>query len=104
MFQINLVQFKSLKILLVTHVMLRFSDTMGIRGGYDLDDGTGRIYGSWSNKAGQDYAAFSAMTQQLYVVILTYNSIRISNLTTQVTTVSLVSWAIFSSAARGSKK
>lgn len=52
------------KILLVTHVMLRFSDANGARGAYDLDDGTGRIYGSRSNKAGQDYSTFSAMIQQ----------------------------------------
>jgi hypothetical protein len=79
--------FKFLKILLVTHVMLRFSDANGARGAYDLDDGTGRIYGSRSNKAGQDYSTFSAMIQQLYVVMLNYNMIQISNLIIIVTTV-----------------
>ncbi|KAG1878015.1 hypothetical protein DFJ58DRAFT_753702 [Suillus subalutaceus] len=49
------------KVLLVTHVMLRTSDARGV---YDLDDGTGRIYGSRSNTAGQDHAAFSAMIRQ----------------------------------------
>ncbi|KAG1891101.1 hypothetical protein F4604DRAFT_392093 [Suillus subluteus] len=53
--------FKSLKVMLVTHVMLRTSDARGV---YDLDDGTGRIYGSRSNTAGQDHAAFSAMIRQ----------------------------------------
>ncbi|KAG1832557.1 hypothetical protein DFJ58DRAFT_823123 [Suillus subalutaceus] len=53
--------FKSLKVLLVTHVMLRTSDARGV---YDLDDGTGRIYGSRSNTAGQDHAAFLAMIRQ----------------------------------------
>ncbi|KAG2078231.1 hypothetical protein BDR04DRAFT_456321 [Suillus decipiens] len=52
------------KVLLVTHVMLRFSDTNAARGAYDLDDGTGRIYGSRLNKAGQDHVAFSAMIRQ----------------------------------------
>lgn len=52
------------KVLLVTHVMLRFSDTSDARGAYDLDDGTGRIYGSRLNTAGQDHAAFSAMIRQ----------------------------------------
>lgn len=79
-FQINLVWFEFLKILLVTHAILRPSDANGARGAYDLDDGTGRIYGSRSNKTGQDYTTFSAMIQQLYVVMLTYNMIQISNL------------------------
>ncbi|KAG2356197.1 hypothetical protein BDR07DRAFT_469701 [Suillus spraguei] len=52
------------KVLLVTHVMLRFSDTNDARGAYDLDDGTGRIYGSRLNTAGQDHAAFSATIRQ----------------------------------------
>jgi hypothetical protein len=52
------------KILLVTHVMLRSSDTIHVRGAFDLDDGTGRIYGSRTNKEGQDGAIFSAMIRQ----------------------------------------
>lgn len=52
------------KVLLVTHVMLRFSDTSDARGVYDLDDGTGRVYGSRINTTGQDHAAFSAMIRQ----------------------------------------
>ncbi|KAG1753406.1 hypothetical protein EDB19DRAFT_1669206 [Suillus lakei] len=51
------------KILLVTHVMLR-SDTSDVRGVYDLEDGTGRIYGSRINTTGQDHAVFSAMVRQ----------------------------------------
>jgi hypothetical protein len=39
MFQIDWASLKFLKILLVTHVMLRFSDANGARGAYDLDDG-----------------------------------------------------------------
>ncbi|KAG1905816.1 uncharacterized protein F5891DRAFT_1006719 [Suillus fuscotomentosus] len=50
------------KVLLVTHAMLR--DTSDARGAYDLDDGTGMIYGSWVNKAGLDHAMFSAMIHQ----------------------------------------
>ncbi|KAG2740152.1 hypothetical protein P692DRAFT_20753935, partial [Suillus brevipes Sb2] len=48
-------------ILLGTHVMLRFSDANGARSAYNLDDGTGRIYGSCSNEAGLDYSTYSTM-------------------------------------------
>jgi hypothetical protein len=60
-FSLGGVQFN--KVLLVTHVMLRSSDS-DARGVYDLDDGTGRIYGSRLNTGGQDHAAFSAMIRQ----------------------------------------
>ncbi|KAG2111637.1 uncharacterized protein F5147DRAFT_93895 [Suillus discolor] len=50
------------KVLLVTHAMLR--DTSDARGAYNLDDGTGRISGSWVNNAGLDHAMFSAMIHQ----------------------------------------
>ncbi|KAG2157199.1 hypothetical protein DEU56DRAFT_8512 [Suillus clintonianus] len=44
--------------------MLR-SDTSDIRCGYNLEDGTGRIYGSHLNNAGHEHvAAFSAMARQ----------------------------------------
>lgn len=79
--------------------MLR--DSSDARGAYDLDDGTGIIYGSWVNKAGLDHAMFSAMIHQLCVVVSSYNTIRFSNLIIihQATTVWLVSWAILSSVA-----
>ncbi|KAG1756690.1 uncharacterized protein EDB91DRAFT_1093937 [Suillus paluster] len=53
------------KVLLVTHVMLRPGPN--VRGTYDLEDGTGRIYGIRNNNVGpvgQDPATFSAMVQQ----------------------------------------
>jgi hypothetical protein len=68
--------------------MLRSSDS-DARGVYDLDDGTGRIYGSRLNTGGQDHAAFSAMIRQLCVVVSSYNKIRNYNVIIihQVTTV-----------------
>ncbi|KAG0707673.1 hypothetical protein DFH29DRAFT_894876 [Suillus ampliporus] len=49
---------KFAKVLLVAHVMLRpGGSTTDVRGAYDLEDGTGRIYGTHINTAGQDSAA-----------------------------------------------
>ncbi|KAG1832029.1 hypothetical protein EV424DRAFT_80647 [Suillus variegatus] len=56
------------KVLLVTHAMLR--DSSDARGAYDLDDGTGIIYGSWVNKAGLDHAMFSAMIHQFLACVM----------------------------------